>query len=338
MSEKTPYSIVSIDPAEIDIGHEAPFRVRRHLPGEPGAGEADGRLVESVRLHGVLHPPLIARVGESSRAMPHLATTRGSTRNRPLLVQGFRRMAAARQAGLCAVAAVQLAIDDHPADIVLRWHEDLRCGEPLSEYERILRLEKLRALDAEAPLATLSEAYGKKLSEKHLSQLLTLLKLDEQALEALHRGDVSTGDLLLVTEHPNVDTAGAVRILSGERLSRSDQKKAVHLMLRIGDGGDEAWERFAGSYVPGSGTLLAALGRAVHPTLTGDLERIERIIRDMRLPPGVTITPPENMEGGAYRLQMPIRDEGAVREAIEKLSDAVDGERIAALLGILRGE
>jgi hypothetical protein len=125
--------------------------------------------------------------------------------------------------------------------------------------------------------------------------------------------------------------------VAGEKLTRSQKKKAIHRMLRIGDGGDGEWKKFAGSYVVGSGTLLDTLNKTVHPTLTKDLERIEGIIRDMHLPPGVSVMPPENMEGGHYRLQMPVRDERILEQALEKIRDAQEDGKIAGLLDILRG-
>ena len=138
-------------------------------------------------------------------------------------------------------------------------------------------------------------------------------------------------------EHPFVNADEAAAILAGERLTRSEQKKAVRLMLRIGDGGEEEWKRFTGSYRPGDGALPATLERRCHPTHTKDRSRIESIVSDMQLPPGVTITPPENMEGGAYRLQIRIRDDETFRRTLEKLQAAVDAGKVAELLEILRG-
>lgn len=326
MSDQKRYSVITIEPSEVDLGPEAPFRVRRHLPGKTGASDADRRLVESVREHGVLRPPLFVagldQYGES-----------------PLLVQGYRRCAAARAAGLETIDALLItATEDQFAAVMIRWLEDIHSGEPLSELEKIFLTKKTRELYAEAPLTLLSNAYGKALSAAHLKSLWNILELGDPVLEALHRGDVSTGDLLTLTEHPFVDINDAVRILSGERLTRSDQKKAVRLMLRLGDGGEEHWKSFVSSHDAGSGALIDILSRTVHPTLTKDLERVEQIIRDMHLPPGVSITPPENMEGGGYLLRMPIRDEHHFEQALEKLQNAIDTKIVAKLIKILRGD
>ncbi len=326
MTDQKRYSIITTDPSEVDLGPGAPLRVRRHLPGEQGESEADRRLVESVREHGVLRPPLFVagldQYGES-----------------PLLVQGYRRCAAARLAGLETIDALLLTTtEDELTAAVLRWIEDFHCGEPLSELEKIILTKKTHELDAKAPLTPLSNTYGKALSAEHLENLLCILELNEPVLEALHRGDVSTGDLLTLVEHPFVDINDAVRILSGELLTRSDRKKAVRLMLRIGNGGREKWKNFTASYNAGSGALIDILNRTVHPTLTEDLERIETIIRDMHLPPGVSITPPENMEGGSYRLQVGIRDERSLEQTIDKLRDALVNNAVSELMKILRGE
>lgn len=326
MIDRQRYSIITIDPSAVDLGPEAPFRVRRHLPGELGESEEDRRLVESVREQGIFKPPLfivgLDQYGES-----------------PLLAQGFRRCAAARIAGLKTIYALLLTIpEDEFTTAILQWVEDFHYGEPLSEFEKIILTKKMRDLDSKTPLTLLSNAYGKELSAEHLENLCRILELDDPVLEALHRGDVSTGDLLTLMNHPFVDINDAVRILSAERLTRSDQKKAVNLMLRIGDGGEEQWKKFASSYNIGSGALIDALSRTAHPTLTKDLERVEQIIRDMHLPPGVSITPPENMEGGSYRIRMDIRDEHQLEQTLEKLRNAIDTKMVAELLSILRGE
>jgi ParB/RepB/Spo0J family partition protein len=326
MNDRQRYSVITIEPSEVDLGPEAPFRVRRHLPGEPGEIDADRLLIESAREHGLLRPPLFVtgldQCGES-----------------PLLVQGYRRCAAARAAGLETIEAMLFTVtEDQFAAAFLQWIEDFHYGEPLSELEKILLTKKTRELDTKTPLTLLSNAYGKTLSAEHLENLLRILELDDPVLEALHRGDVSTGDLLTLMNHTFVDIDDAVRILSGERLTRSDQKKAVRLMLRIGDCGEERWKKFASSCNAGSGALLDTLNRTVHPTLTKDLERIGTIIRNMHLPPSASITPPENMEGGSYRLQVGIRDEHTLEQTLDKLKDAIDNKMIVELLKILRSE
>ncbi len=325
MNDQTQYSIITIDPTEFDIGPDAPLRVRRHLPGEPGENESDRQLTESILLHGMLQPPLLVHLTDASHG-------------KPLLVQGFRRVAAAQAAEISRVDAVlRTAGPERSIAVLLWWLAGIAFGEPLSNLERILLIEKAYAFTKDVPLEPLSAAYGKTLSAAHLKSLRNILELDDPVLEALHRGRVSTGDLLQLIEHPAVDTSGAAGFLAGERLTRGEQKKAVRLMLRIGDGGTKKWKRFAESYAPGSSALLVTLERICHPTFTRDRARIEKMICEMHLPPGVSIKPPENMEGGAYRLQMPIRDEEAFNRALEKLQAAVDAGKVAELIEILRG-
>ena len=56
------------------------------------------------------------------------------------------------------------------------------------------------------------------------------------------------------------------------------------------------------------------------------------------LPTGASLQPPENLEGGGYRLNSRIRDEKEMEELLRKLGSALERGDIERLLGILRGE
>ncbi len=322
MNDNRHYSIITIDPADVDISTESPLRARRHLPGEPGESESDRILVESIEMYGMMHPPIFV-------------TGLIATSGKPVLLDGYRRIAAARELGVREIDAVHRTVEpgDH-GRTVLDWLASFSFGAPLSELEMIIRLDKAYGFDIDVPLPPLPVETGK---NEFFKRMRHILDLDDHTQEALHRGEVSTGDLLQLMEHPFVDANEAACMLAGERLTRSEQRKAVRLMLRIGDGGTEEWKRFVGSYTPESGALLEVLERTCHPTYTKDRGRIEEIVREMHLPPGVSIQPPENMEGGSYRLQMPIRDQETFRRALEKLQAAVDAGNVAELLEILSG-
>jgi hypothetical protein len=167
--------------------------------------------------------------------------------------------------------------------------------------------------------------------------LKSLFDLPEEILEAWRRGKVSEGDLLDFNNHPVINTIEAVSLLAGEKLNGHERQQAVDLILTIGDQGAEAWKEFYESQRGRGGDLLQALRKACYPSMSSDREEANTIVKEMRLPPGVTITPPQNMEGSWYRFTMMIRNEEKLRETITKLSAALESGKIAKLLDILKG-
>jgi hypothetical protein len=327
MNHQIGRSLIHIDPRLVDIGKSSPHRFRHHLPGEEGESRCDRELTESIRRYGLIQPPLL----DSSPG----ATPPGH------VILGHRRLAAAREAGLAAVPVLTVTEESLKSGVVTAlWLEEAPSGEPLSELEKIILVDKTVQLagdSLEELLPGLSRAFGRELSPGFAKSLPKLLSLDAHTLDLLHGGKVSTGELLTLSRHPILDTASAVRLLAGEKLNRREQKEAVSLMVRLCDRGDDAWTSFTSRYRPGEQPLLAALRRACYPSLVRDLEQIDGIISDIGLPQAAAIRPPENLEGGSYHLNIRIRDEGELSLSIKKLQEAIGEGRISNLLKILRG-
>jgi hypothetical protein len=342
-----------IDPRSLSIASEAPFRYRYILPGEtagkesaargnvtrapgteretptPGGADSsdDSALVESIGRFGLIHPPVLIE-----------APGTGS-----IVLSGHRRIAAALVAGHRSIDTVSLGEKDPFAEeIVFLWLEEARHGAPLSDLETIVLTKKCRALSGgrfDGFIDMLSKVVGRKLSSAYLERTWGLLGLPKEILDALHGGSVSTGDLLLISESRAIDTAQAAALLARAALPRKEQRRAVRLMLRIGDLGRHSWQEFVRSLGEERQSLLTALSATCHPSLTRDRQRIEEIIRGIGLPTGVTIQPPENLEGGSYRLTARIRSEERFAAVLEKLVDATHNGSISRLLAILkRGE
>ncbi|MBN1164643.1 MAG: ParB N-terminal domain-containing protein [Candidatus Krumholzibacteriota bacterium] len=352
-------------------GPSAPFRLRRHLPGEKDQNEADLALIESIGVHGLIQPPLFY-APRKDRSEPYTVIT------------GHRRIAAARAAGLNSLEALLISspVDqsgDSPGDhaaapvdpsfdtsaaeregappeaspspggpfppyppaLVRLWLEDVNSGAPLSELEKIILTQKCDALGASTwpdfP-SLLSRAYGKELSPPFLKRLGGLLDLNDPVLEALHRGSISTGDLLILSGHPSIEVGEAVRLLVREKLNRRRQKEIVRLMVYLASQGEDRWTDFVSLHRRGNPPLLESLYRACYPTLRKDIERINVLIKEMRLPPVAVIQPPENLEGGSYLISIRVRDKETLLLAINRLRSAVESGAIDLLLGILRGE
>ena len=343
-----------IDPSSLCIGREAPFRYRRTLPGETSgkacgtrggtrgarsvrseghdatsagaaARDGDAALVESIGRFGLINPPLLIDDPEKG----------------DIVLSGHRRIAAAAVAGLCPVGALSLGRKNRSAEeIVSLWLEEARHGEPLSDLEAIVLTKKCRELSGasfDGFLGMLSKVAGRRLSIAYLERTWRLLELPGQVLDALHGGSISTGDLLLISESRSIDTKQAAALLAGASLTRKEQKQAIRLMLRIGDFGRDAWTEFARTIGKEGSPLLPFLSAACHPSLTRDRRRIGEIINGIGLPTDATIQPPENLEGGSYRLTVRIRNEEEFARILDKIGTAVQNGSISRLLSVLKG-
>lgn len=326
MKDTAARRVIRIDPSLLEIGAGAPLRFRVRLPGEEPESEENRKLASSVKRFGVLQPPILS----------------GETLPTPLVVDGHRRLAAARMAGPAKVEAVLLPAGSLTRKTILEiWLEGASQGEPLSNLEKIRLTRRAVEFLGEADLwliRGLADTIGKRLSLTFLEKLWNLLDLDERTLESLHSGRVSAGDLLQLAELSEPDRSEAAGLLAVERLSRREQREAVKLMLQVGCRGKGAWKSFAASFRSGSRPLLASLRSECRPSLIRDMGRIEAIIKDMHLPQWAEIHPPENMEGGSYRLSVRIRDEAGLAAAMQKLDNALTSGKIVALLKILKGE
>jgi hypothetical protein len=300
-----------VDIAPLDLTMSAPFRVRLELPGDP-------RLAESISEHGVLAPPLLAGSGK-----------------RFVVVSGFRRLAAAREAGLASVPS--LFIDDTgglPAGVVALWLESLDQGGRLDGAEQVILASKA----AEAAggslgdhLPVLSRIFGRKMTPASLDEHARLAELGEDVLASLASGDLSPGDLLKLDRHPGIDTRTAARMLAGSGLSRSARRSVIRDMLYLASVGDAAFERFASGYDKDR-PLDEQVGALTHPSLSEDIRFLEGEIAEMQLPPQASIRLPENLEGGGITAEIRIRRSDDLRLSLERLGEAVDRGLIKRIL------
>jgi hypothetical protein len=315
-----------LKPAEIRLCREAILNFRWVLPGEGAQSKEDRELVRSVNRCGLLHSPLL------------LSGPAGS----PAVIFGHRRIAAASAAGLEKIPVLLLPRNSiaRRGIVTLRAEESV-TGRALSELEKIIALEKLISFyggPAGEIISPLSRVYGRKLSIGHISSLRKILGESKETLNALHSGKVSTGDLLLLREHPLVESGSAVSLLREEDLSRGKQKEAVRLIMYLADQGKDRWESFRGGRREDSGPLLQALRHACRPQMERDLREIGKLIGRLNLPGEVSIIPPRNLEGGTIRIDIRARDERSLSGIIEKLKGGLDRGRFRRIFDIMSGK
>ena len=314
----------AVDLSCLELGSGAAFRFRWRLPGEEGSGDSDTALTGSIGTLGIISPPILSDTGEALE-----------------VVSGFRRLAAAREAGLEETPALIFnARGKGPAAVLPVWLESSLHGEPLSEMEKITLTAKTSAIaDEHLPdfLPYLSGIFGRNITIDLAGRLAGLAELDGDAHEAIHEGRISSGDLLQLGSHPGIDIGIAACLLAGSGLSRSARREAVRGMLRLADRGEDAFGEFAGQYKPDSMPLDEAVRSLTHPHMKEDAAFILRVIEEIGLPPGTSIHLPGNLEGGNCTVEIRMRDEDVLRLSLDRLLEALEDGLVEEILGVLHG-
>ena len=152
----------------------APMRVADLLPLAKDGIAPSRQLVASVRRYGVVTPVILVDTGD------------GQGRQ---LVDGRRRVLAAKDAGLTHVEAVIYSFDREdargfPAELLTLALNELRRPNPVAEAEAIRRL-----LDRGAPLRDICRATG--MSPARVKQRMRLLNLAAPLAQALSQGEIA---------------------------------------------------------------------------------------------------------------------------------------------------
>ena len=309
----------------LELGSGAAFRFRWNLPGEEGSGDSDAALTGSVGALGIISPPILADTGEALE-----------------VVSGFRRLAAAREAGLEEVQAFIFdAREEGPASVLPVWLESSLHGEPLSEMEKITLTARTSAIAGERLpdfLPYLSGIFGRNITAALAGRLAGLAELDGDTREAIHEGRISPGDLLQLCAHPGIDIEAAACLLAGSGLSRSARREAVRGMLSLADRGENAFGEFARDYDPDGVPLDEAVRSLTHPHMKEDATFMLRVIEEMGLPPGTSIRLPGNLEGGSCTVEIRMRDEDVLRLSLDRLRKALEDGMVEEILKTLHGK
>jgi hypothetical protein len=293
-----------------------------------GQGASDNGLIESIRIHGIIEPPLIIRVSGENR-----------------IVTGHRRLAAAAAAGMTDTDILVMEVDipdgPVPTGILNIWLESAGSGTALSDLERLHLLSRAKDLAGprlEEIMPLLSDLFGRDISSAFAEKLLPLLDMPAPVMSALHDGRMKIGDLLTLGTHSSIEIKEAAALLLDEMMSRGSLKKAIRLVLYLADQHGPEWKDVLVSAGDPALPLAERLGKACYPGLEKDKTEIGQLIDGIGLPAEASINPPDNLEGGGYSLNIRIRDEARFSVILDKLSAAGSAGTIGRLLDILKGK
>ena len=159
-------------------------------PDNPRSAVGDvDELAQSIGIHGVLEPVLVAPASSYAAARPEHAEA--LTGYPWVLLAGHRRKAAAAAAGLTTVPAIVREDLDGPGAIAIMFAENFH-REDLTPLEEAATFALLRELGL--PQTQIAVQTG--CSQSHVSKRLTLLTLPPAAQEALRAGQVPLNDAL----------------------------------------------------------------------------------------------------------------------------------------------
>ncbi len=312
------------DICALELGPDAPFRFRWTLPGEEGSAAPDAALTESITRLGMISPPVLAGTGNSLD-----------------VVSGFRRIAAARAAGLGKIRALVIDTRAEGRFAALPvWLESSPHGHPLSEMEKLILASKTLAIAGDRiaeSLPLLSRLFGRKITPDFLDRLAGLSRLDADVRLAIHEGRVSPGDLLQLGVHPGIDLEDAARMLAGSGLSRSGRREAVRGMLSMADNGRDLFARFAEEYDPQEAPLDEAVRSITHPRMNDDISFLKRTVSEIELPPAASVHFPENLEGNCFSVEIRVREGDDLRISLSRLNEALEDGLVESILEALRG-
>jgi ParB/RepB/Spo0J family partition protein len=232
------------------------------------------------------------------------------------VVIGFKRIAAARKAGVDEIPCVFLDVDDREA-ILAAISDNLK--RPLNTVEKARCLEKMigSAFPSEDVLA-IARMIGLPAREKTLTTVVEMASLEEPVRAFIVEYGLSLAGVEQLLSFDNDEVGAIVRLMSSIRMTSGYIREALRLLMLIkvrnGHIGLDRWE----GVVDVEG-LIKALTRETHPLLTGLEERLGRIRETSALPPHIRIQVDPVFEKESIDIQVRARSAAEVDEALEKL-------------------
>lgn len=281
------------------------------------------------------------------------------TGGEPVIVDGHRRMDAARRAGAPAVSALLLPAKIDRVSVVSFALDD--GAENLSGVERLVAVRKTAryvrfGIRDEAPVAPADESpevaerllplysrlFSRQVDREYLRRVDSVLSFPYEELALLHALEVPVERLAPFLDLTADERKGLLLLLSRFHATASETRSLIRLILELRGpssrpGRVDVPRWFAEKacfYTPESRAkqLVVELKAILSPTLTRRREAIEETIRALGLEPSVVLRPPENLEGDAFSCYFKFSSVEEIKNHLRTLRRAIDDGTIETLL------
>jgi len=290
-------------------------------------------LMVSIERIGLSYPPLIQKKGDGFR-----------------LVSGYKRVLALKRLGVKGFQAKMVKGNVPGLRLFFfNLYENLgtRC---LSEVEKAIVVVKLiaqfglsrsRVRDEILPLLELGK------SDRVLDLYLDLAGMEEEIKEEMAGGRLSLEAVRLLAQIPKSEREKLLAWIKRLRLGKNRQKEFLNLL------GDLAkLKGLSPSGILESPRVREVMARKDWPLpvkaqkveeyLRGERypvyrraeEKYKKVVKDLRLPPNLSLNPPPYFEGEEYEVRFKFRDKTSLESAVNYLSQLSKGKTLVRLLSI----
>ncbi len=294
----------------------------------------DSRLLRSVRATGVLQPVII-RPGQKG----------------PVLVDGWRRVEAARSCGLEELPALEIKekIGDLAVLLVAFFENYAKRAFSLSEKSLAIRKFYDFRLGAKELIERILPLLELPPERRMLDLMLEVSLLKERFLEVIHRRDWKPVTAELFLDFPPAERDWLLSLI--EKLTHNQQREIIEnfylLKRKTGKGLEDLAreERLAGptgrllkGEISAADHLLAALREENSPLLSGLRRAIEAEVRNLRLPEKVRLDYDHNLEKSVLRIGFEAGGVTELKEVLQSLSGALEKKDWNRLFQLLHYE
>ena len=232
------------------------------------------------------------------------------------VVTGFKRIAAAKKAGIDEIPYVFYDVSEKEA-LLIAINDNLK--RPLNTIEKARCLEKMivRGFPVEDVYAT-ARMIGLPARERTLKSVVAMNAMGEAAKSLIVEHNLSLAVVEQLLSFDEEEITSITRMMSPLKATSSYLREALHLLMllkiRQGRIDLEQWEGMKDMEA-----LMRVLKRATHPVLAGLEERLGRIREASALPPHIKIQVDPVFEKESIDIQVRARSNAEVIEALKKL-------------------
>ena len=266
--------------------------------------------------------------------------------SRCVIVSGFRRIAACRTLNRAAVSAKILPVASTPLDCAGAAVAENALQRPLNLIERSRAFSLLSPHFTDiSELSRQSVKFGIPESAAMIRKLLPLCRLSHGIQAGILDGTISLAMAHELGRLDPEDRDAAAELLLTLRMSLNRQREVLTMIEEI--------SRREGCSIagllrdPGLSSIVGDNDRERHvkterlrnflkkrryPAIHAAGEKMENLIRALRLREQITLTPPKNLEGTEFSLSIRFRDAVELRSLYRSLGEMIERPELRRLL------